>query len=294
MVAAINILYALALPKFPKSHRIDTIYGIIRIMKGKPQVLVVDDEVKILRLIKSYLEINGYTAFCAENGGEGMELFEKNRISLILLDLMLPDFSGEEFCRKIRQVSDVPIIMITAKVDEESIIRGLNTGADDYICKPFSPRQLMARVAAVLRRSGGKEGPEPFLFCRDLRVDTEKRIVSRKGEEIPLTRDEYNILTLLMSRQEKIFTREEILEAIKGNAYEGFDRSVDSHIKRLRAKIGDDPRAPRYILTVYGMGYRLDVPDDARTGGRVSENRGVAAGPPEQVSPAEKLTGNAP
>jgi DNA-binding response OmpR family regulator len=226
-------------------------------MKGKPTVLVVDDEVKILRLIKSYLEINGYTAICAGSGGEAMELFEKNQISLILLDLMLPGFSGEEFCKKIRQTSDVPIIMITAKVDEESIIRGLNIGADDYICKPFSPRQLMARVAAALRRSGGKEGAEHFLCYRDLQLDTEKRILSRGGEEIPLTRDEYRILTLLMSRQSKIFTREEILDAVKGDDYEGFDRSVDSHIKRLRAKIGDDPGNPRYILTVYGMGYRL-------------------------------------
>jgi DNA-binding response OmpR family regulator len=234
-------------------------------MNGKQPVLVVDDEVKILRLIKSYLELQGYTAFCAENSGTGMELFENNRIALILLDLMLPDFSGEEFCQRIRQVSDVPIIMITAKVDEESIIRGLNIGADDYICKPFSPRQLMARVAAVLRRSGGGQG-ERFLCCRDLRIDPEKRILRRNGEEIPLTRDEYHILALLMSRQTKIFTRDEILEAVKGDAYEGFDRSVDSHIRRLRAKIGDDPRSPRYIATVYGVGYRMDTRDSPDRG----------------------------
>jgi DNA-binding response OmpR family regulator len=186
-----------------------------------------------------------------------MELFERNAVSLILLDLMLPDFSGEEFCRRVRQESDVPIIMITAKADEASIIRGLNIGADDYVCKPFSPRQLMARVAAALRRSGGREKAGGLLFCGDLAADTEKRRVSRNGEEIALTRDEYSILTLLMSRQTKIFTREEILSAVKGDDYGGFDRSVDTHIKRLRAKIGDDPRAPRYILTVYGMGYRL-------------------------------------
>jgi DNA-binding response OmpR family regulator len=231
---------------------------IVRIMKSKQPVLVIDDEVKILSLIKSYLEINGYTVFCAKNGREGMELFEKHRISLILLDLMLPDLSGEAFCKKVRQVSDVPIIMITAKVEEEDIINGLNIGADDYVTKPFSPRQLVARVQAVLRRrsgDGGKAGG--FLSCGDLVVDTEKRIVSRNGEELALTRDEYRILSLLMSGQAKIFSREEILEAIKGTDYDGFDRSVDSHIKRLRAKIGDDPRAPRYILTVYGMGYRL-------------------------------------
>jgi DNA-binding response OmpR family regulator len=185
-----------------------------------------------------------------------MELFEKDRVSLILLDLMLPDFSGEEFCKKVRQVSDIPVIMITAKVAEENIINGLRIGADDYICKPFSPRQLVARVEAVLRR-GGKEKKNGFLFYQDLAIDTEKRIVSRAGETVNLTRDEYNILTLLMSRQAKIFTRDEILEAVKGDDYEGFDRSVDTHIKKLRAKIGDDSKSPKYILTVYGMGYRL-------------------------------------
>ncbi|MDR1575821.1 MAG: response regulator transcription factor [Treponema sp.] len=223
-------------------------------MKDKQTVLVVDDEPKILSLVKSYLEMNGYTALCAKTGGEGMAFFEGRKVSLILLDLMLPDFSGEEFCKKVRRVSEVPIIMITAKVEEASIIHGLNIGADDYVCKPFSPRQLMARVQAALRRGGGQDTGGGFLSCGDLLVDTNKRSVSRGGEPVALTRDEYNILALLMSRQAKIFTRDEILEAIQGD---GFDRSVDSHIKRLRAKIGDDPRAPRYILTVYGMGYRL-------------------------------------
>jgi DNA-binding response OmpR family regulator len=192
-----------------------------------------------------------------------MELFNKSRasqnpVSLILLDLMLPDFSGEEFCRKIRRDSDVPIIMITARAGEEDIIRGLNTGADDYVTKPFSPRQLMARVAAALRRnSGAAGGGLPFLSCGDLTIDTEKRTLCRNGAAISLTRDEYHILALLMSRQARVFTREEILEAIKGSAYDGFDRSVDTHIKKLRAKIEDDPRAPKYIITVYGMGYRM-------------------------------------
>ncbi|GHV12378.1 DNA-binding response regulator [Spirochaetia bacterium] len=241
-------------------------------MNDKQTVLVVDDEPKILELVKSYLEMNGCKALCAKNGGEGMALFEQNPVSLILLDLMLPDFSGEEFCKKVRQVSGVPIIMITAKVEEESIIHGLNIGADDYVTKPFSPRQLMARVQAALRRgaggtetgggglsiaqiAGGMDGG--LLSCGDLVADTEKRTVSRNGEPVALTRDEYNILTLLMSRQAKIFTREEILEAVKGDDFGGFDRSVDSHIKRLRAKIGDDSKSPRYIVTVYGMGYRM-------------------------------------
>jgi DNA-binding response OmpR family regulator len=236
----------------------------------KPAVLVVDDEEKILDLVKSYLEKSGYTPLCAKTGREGLALFEKNvsppeYLSLILLDLMLPDLPGEIFCRRVREVSDIPIIMITAKVDEESIVRGLNLGADDYVCKPFSPRQLMARVEAVLRRTGdrpaaggGQRSPAgTILNYGALTVDTEKRNVNRDGENIALTRDEYNILTLLMARPVKIFTRDEILEAIKGEDYDGFDRSVDTHIKNLRAKIGDDPRSPRYIVTVYGMGYRF-------------------------------------
>ncbi|MDR2143173.1 MAG: response regulator transcription factor [Treponema sp.] len=228
-------------------------------MKDTQTILVVDDEPKIVELVKAYLKMNGYEVLCAKNGGEGMALFESHPVSLILLDLMLPDFSGEDLCEKVRRVSDIPIIMITAKVEEENIIRGLAIGADDYITKPFSPRQLVARVAAALRRSGGRETPG-FLSCGGLTVDTEKRIVSRNGEILNLTRDEYNIITLLMSRQAKIFTREEILEEVKGDDYDGFDRSVDTHIKKLRAKIEDDSRTPKYIITVYGMGYRMGVP----------------------------------
>jgi DNA-binding response OmpR family regulator len=225
-------------------------------MNDKPVVLVVDDEEKILELLKSYLEASGWSGLCAKNGHEGMALFEERlgQVSLILLDLMLPDFSGEELCRKIRRVSDIPIIMMTAKVDEESIINGLKIGADDYVTKPFSPRQLMARVEAALRRAG-KGGKE--LVYEDLVVDTEKRSVSLNHRNIALTRDEYNILALLISRQTKIFTREEILEHIKSETYDGFDRSIDTHIKNIRAKLNDDPKSPKYIATVYGMGYRF-------------------------------------
>jgi DNA-binding response OmpR family regulator len=181
----------------------------------------------------------------------------KNPVSLALLDLMLPDSSGEELCRKIRAVSDIPIIMITARVDEESIIRGLNTGADDYVCKPFSPRQLMARVRAALRRTGRAGTAEKRLVHGGLAVDLENRRVSRDGAGINLTPNEYKILVALMSRPAKIFTRDEIIERIKGEDYDGFDRAVDTHIKNLRQKIGDDPKSPVFIQTVYGMGYRF-------------------------------------
>ncbi|GHV94017.1 DNA-binding response regulator [Spirochaetia bacterium] len=230
-------------------------------------VLVVDDEEKILQLVKSYLEINGFHALCAKSAGAGMELFEQHTVDLILLDLMLPDFSGEEFCRRVREVSAIPIIMITARVDEEDIIRGLGMGADDYVCKPFSPRQLVARVQAAVRRdavrmnaqhgSASSGIKENILSSGDLVVDTESRLVTIKGDPVSLTRDEYHILTLLMSRQAKIFTRDEILQYVKGDDYDGFDRAVDTHIKNLRAKLGDDPRSPRYIVTAHGIGYRF-------------------------------------
>ena len=239
-------------------------------MKEKLTVLAVDDEPKILELLKSYLEMNGYNALCANNSKEGLSLFNQslstvNPLSLIILDLMLPDIPGEEFCKKVRQVSDIPIIMLTAKADEASIIQGLKTGADDYVCKPFSPRQLMARVEAALRRHRGAmtalSGPTPgrLFSYKDLALDTEKRSVRRGGEEMSLTRDEYCILELLMSNQGKIFSREEILDAVKGDDYYGFDRAIDTHIKKLRAKIGDSSKIPKYIDTVYGMGYRLGV-----------------------------------
>ncbi|GHV62590.1 DNA-binding response regulator [Spirochaetia bacterium] len=228
-------------------------------------VLVVDDEEKILDIVKSYLEKSGYQALCAGTGKEAMALLKSHTVSLILLDLMLPDFTGEELCRKVRSmpssISGVPIIMMTAKVDEESVIRGLNLGADDYVTKPFSPRQLMARVAAMLRRSGtsGEADPQKngVLSAGGLRVDQENRRVSRNGEDLTLTPNEYKILTLLMSSPRKIFTREEIISAVKSDDYDGFDRAVDSHIKNLRQKIEEDSKSPRYVLTVYGMGYRF-------------------------------------
>jgi DNA-binding response OmpR family regulator len=225
-------------------------------MGEKETILVIDDEPKILEAVKTYLTMGGYTVLCATNGMEALNLFEHNRVSLMLLDLMLPGLSGEELCKKIRRVSDVPIIMITAKVDEASIIHGLNIGADDYVTKPFSLRQLLARVQAVLRRRGGAKTDAPLAY-KDLLVDTEQRVASRGGAALTLTRDEFNILALLMSRQTKIFTRYEILDAVKGDDFDGSDRAIDSHIKRLRARIGDDPKTPKYITTVYGMGYRM-------------------------------------
>jgi DNA-binding response OmpR family regulator len=228
------------------------------------KILIVDDEEKILEIVKSYLVMAGFDVLCAKNGKTALEYFENKTIDFVLLDLMLPDLAGEEICKKIRAPapagygSTVPIIMLTAKVDEASIIHGLNIGADDYITKPFSPRELVARVKAALRRTGEKAAAAPGrLIRRDLLIDTEARTVTRSGTEINLTAKEYKILALLAGRPEKIYTRDEIIEQALGDGFDGFDRAVDTHIKKLRSKIGDDPKTPQYILTVYGMGYRF-------------------------------------
>jgi DNA-binding response OmpR family regulator len=176
---------------------------------------------------------------------------------------MLPDLDGEDLCKRIRAESDIPIIMMTAKVEERDIVHGLNLGADDYVTKPFSPRELMARVASVLRRFGagvgaGGSGREvEVLSSGGLELDTGNRRVILAGKVLGLTANEYRILVLLMSRPHKIFTRDEIIESIKDDAFDGLDRAVDTHVKNLRRKLGDDPRSPEYIVTVYGMGYRF-------------------------------------
>jgi DNA-binding response OmpR family regulator len=248
-------------------------------MKGG-KVLVVDDEEKILDIVKSYLEVNGFQVFCARTGNEALSVWRRETLNLVLLDLMLPDISGETVCRKIREVSDVPVIMLTAKAEEESIVAGLNRGADDYVVKPFSPKQLIARVEAVLRRTAavrdgagktqtpsgtagsGQTGEKAVLSAGDLTLDRESRSVRRNGCLIPLTANQFSLLALLMARPAKIWTRDEIIEELKGNDFDGFDRAVDTHIKNLRRKLEDDPKSPRYIVTVYGMGYRFGDIDE--------------------------------
>jgi DNA-binding response OmpR family regulator len=220
-------------------------------------ILVVDDEPKILDIVSSFLKKERYEVLTAGTGKEALAVLAAGKVDLLILDLMLPDLSGEEICRRVRAESDMPIIMMTARVDEESIIHGLNIGADDYITKPFSPRQLVARVGAALRRAGDRPTAGRVFSWEALSVDTENRRVTKNGNPVTLTPNEYGILTLLISRPQKIFTRDEIINNIKNDDYDGFDRSIDVHVKNLRQKIEDDTRNPRYIITVYGMGYRF-------------------------------------
>jgi DNA-binding response OmpR family regulator len=225
-------------------------------------ILVVDDEAKIREMLGAYLERSGYRALSAGTGAEALGLLRGNPVALVLLDLMLPDMAGEELCRRIRAGefapvrADIPIIMVTAKIESQSVVRGLRLGADDYVTKPFSPRDLVARIGAILRRSGGEEAEEGQLALGDLMIDRESRLVRRGSVAIDLTAAEFRILALLAARPHRIFTRDEIISQVKGADFDGFDRGIDTHIKNLRQKLGDDPRHPRYVETVYGMGYR--------------------------------------
>jgi DNA-binding response OmpR family regulator len=230
-------------------------------MSAKPRtVLVVDDEPKILEVVASYMESRGFRALQAETGREALDLFDRENVALVILDLMLPDISGEEVCRRIRNTSRVPVIMLTAKSDEASLITGLGIGADDYVTKPFSLKALAARVDAVLRRSGGDLVPlsvRASFRGGDLMVDFEKNVVKKAGREVSLTPSELKILSALIRVPGKVFTREELVELALGSEFDGYDRAIDSHVKNLRQKIEDDPRSPAYILTIHGTGYKF-------------------------------------
>ena len=224
------------------------------------KILVVDDEVKIVEVVKSYLENSGYSVVEAYNGKDALEKFDKVNPSLIVLDLMLPDISGEEICKTIRRKSRVPIIMLTAKIEEEDVLKGLDIGADDYIAKPFSPRQLIARIAAVLRRVDDEAVPLSRIMTYnndELIIDTLKYEVKKNDTILNLTPNEYKILMILIKYPSKAFTREELVCMVLGEDFDGFDRTIDTHIKNLRQKIENDPKTPKYILTVHGVGYRF-------------------------------------
>lgn len=224
------------------------------------KILIVDDEIKIVEVVKSYLENSGYSVYEAYNGKEALDKFEKVNPNLVILDLMLPDITGEEICKALRKKSRVPIIMLTAKVEEEDVLRGLNIGADDYVTKPFSPRQLAARVEAVLRRASDALVPLSSLISfnnDELVIDTLKYQVKRYGKIINLTPNEYKLLLTLVKYPDKVFTREELISIALGDSYNGYERTIDTHIKNIRQKIEFDPKNPKYILTVHGIGYRF-------------------------------------
>ena len=220
-------------------------------------ILVVDDEARILKLVRDYLERAGFAVLTARDGEAALTLARIEQPDLIVLDLMLPGVDGLDVCRRLRQESGVPIIMLTARVEEADRIVGLELGADDYVTKPFSPRELVARVRATLRRANGQLGPSSIVRAGELELDTGSLETIVAGRRIELTATEFQLLVALARQPGRIFSREQLLEAVHGVSFDGYDRSVDSHIKNIRRKIEPDPRQPRYIQTVYGIGYRL-------------------------------------
>ncbi len=227
-------------------------------------ILVVDDEPQIVRLVRAYLEEAGFRVVTAPDGEQALYVARHERPDLIILDILMPKMDGLEFTRRIRQEQNVPIIMLTARVEETDRIVGLELGADDYVTKPFSPRELVARVRAVLRRAQALPQAPQVLRVGPIVLDRSTRTVTVNGQPVDLTPTEFSILETLMRAPGRAFRRSDLLEAAQGVAFEAYERTVDAHIKNLRRKIEPDPSNPRYILTVWGVGYRLNPePEDA-------------------------------
>ena len=224
-------------------------------MAGK-RVLVVDDDVKTVELVKLYLNRDGYKVLTAYDGVEGLRLAQEGHPDLIVLDLMLPGLDGLQVCRTLRSESDVPIIMLTAKTTEQDRLTGLDSGADDYVTKPFSPKELAARVRVVLRRLPGERGPDQ-INCGELTVNFLRHEASLAGRPLNLTTVEFKLLGVLAKEPGRVFSRGELIEKALGYDFEGFDRTIDVHILNLRRKLEADPSHPRYVKTVYGAGYKL-------------------------------------
>lgn len=220
-------------------------------------VLIVDDEKRMVSLVESYLTQAGYEVMTALNGKEALEAVENKMPDLIILDIMMPHMNGYDFMREHRSRHDTPIIMLTAKVEDDDKVYGLELGADDYVTKPFKPRELMARVRNMLRRSGKADAKAGILRAGDITLDRENHEVMVDAKLVDLTPSEFDLLAALMSAPGRVFSRLDLLDVIQGVRYEGYERTIDTHVKNLRSKIEENPREPQYIETVYGVGYRL-------------------------------------
>ncbi|HUV43665.1 MAG TPA: response regulator transcription factor [Dehalococcoidales bacterium] len=229
-------------------------------MPGK-RVLVVDDDVKTVELVKLYLNRDGYRVLTAYDGVEALRLAREGHPDLIVLDLMLPGIDGLEICRTLRNESDVPIIMLTARTTDEDKLTGLDMGADDYVTKPFSPRELAARIRAILRRLPGERGPSEIKYGK-LTLNFLKHEAYLCNRFINLTAVEFKLLGVFAREPGRVFSRAQLIEKALGHDFEGFDRTIDVHILNLRRKLEPDPRHPRYLKTVYGAGYKLSVVND--------------------------------
>ncbi len=220
-------------------------------------ILVVDDEERLVSLVTAYLEQGGFRVVAARNGRDALFLARQEKPDLILLDVMMPELDGYQFLRQHRQERNTPVILLTAKVEEDDRVLGLELGADDYVTKPFSPRELLARIRALLRRTGQNLPDAGMLRARDITLDKDSYLVKVNDVRVDLTRSEFDLLAAMMAAPGRTFSRFDLLERLQGDDFDGYERTIDVHIKNLRAKIEPDPRQPRYIETVYGVGYRF-------------------------------------
>jgi two-component system, OmpR family, response regulator RegX3 len=230
---------------------------------GSSTILVVDDERKIRDLVRSYLELEGYSVLVADTGERALESASRSEPDLVVLDLGLPDLSGEEVARTLRTASNVPIIMLTAKAGEDDRVAGLRLGADDDLAKPFSPRELVARVEAVLRRADGSRGHRLSFEGGRLVIDRDARELTLDGASVEVTRSEFDLLHTLASRAGRVFSRYELINRVQGYDYEGYERTIDQHVKNLRRKLGEHPKHPHSVLTAIGVGYKFGAKADA-------------------------------
>lgn len=223
------------------------------------KILIVEDERAIADVERAYMEREGYSAVIASDGIQALEVFRRDTFDLVLLDIMLPGLQGDDVCREIRKISSVPILMVTAKSAEDDVIAGLDAGADDYIVKPFSPRVLMARIRANLRKfdAPGDEPKQIITVGSVLEIDPNSVMVRKNGEEIPMTRNEFLILSTMAARPEKTWSRDDLITYALGYEYDGFERSIDSYIKNIRKKLADDVHENGFIRTVHGFGYKI-------------------------------------
>ncbi|MBR1671702.1 MAG: response regulator transcription factor [Fretibacterium sp.] len=227
-------------------------------MKTKGCILIVDDEPMIRESVSAYIAKQGYQVFTAEDGAGGLKIFQSEPIQFVILDLMLPGVSGEQVCREIRGRSRVPVLMLTAKTQEEDVLNGLNIGADDYMTKPFSVKELYARMEAILRRAGNGPLAQNFSWNGgELQIDFERSAVRKNGVALSLTASEWKLLSALIQHPQRVFSRDELIGLVFGEDFDSYDRVIDTHIKNLRKKIETDPRKPVYIKTVHGMGYKF-------------------------------------
>ena len=227
------------------------------------KIFIVDDEPQIVKVLKAYLEKAGYQVVTADDGKNALGIFQREKPDFLILDLNLPGLDGLEVCKSIRRDSNIPILMLTARVEEADKLIGLELGADDYVIKPFSPREVVARVRTILRRAAAEPSQAHLIQVGDLQIDLEQHSVMLSDRPVELTPTEFDLLVVLARQPRRVFTRLQLMEQAQGSAFEGYERTIDAHIKNIRLKLESNPKKPVYIQTVFGVGYKIEIAANA-------------------------------